>query len=171
MTNCQRIIDNGVKLLQFRAKALAASDKQNVLEQVLQQCRQHAVEVLVNADLDLDISQAQGLHLSSRALLRLDRRPAGMRWVAASCHNAAELQHALAIGADFAVLAPVMPTASHPDTPPLGWQRFSELLESANLPVFALGGLGRQDLALAQTAGAQGIAGISAFGLKRSIGG
>nr|WP_306305982.1 Nudix family hydrolase [Methylomonas koyamae] len=163
MTNCQRIIDNGVKLLQFRAKALAASDKQNVLEQVLQQCRQHAVEVLVNADLDLDISQAQGLHLSSRALLRLDRRPAGMRWVAASCHNAAELQHALAIGADFAVLAPVMPTASHPDTPPLGWQRFSELLESANLPVFALGGLGRQDLALAQTAGAQGIAGISAF--------
>ncbi|OAI24368.1 Nudix family hydrolase [Methylomonas koyamae] len=163
MTNCQRIIDNGVKLLQFRAKALAASDKQNVLEQVLQQCRQHAVEVLVNADLDLDISQAQGLHLSSRALLRLDRRPAGMRWVAASCHNAVELQHALAIGADFAVLAPVMPTASHPDTPPLGWQRFSELLESANLPVFALGGLGRQDLALAQTAGAQGIAGISAF--------
>ncbi len=163
MTNCQRIIDNGVKLLQFRAKALAANDKQNVLEQVLQQCRQHAVEVLVNADLGLDISQAQGLHLSSRALIRLDRRPTGMRWVAASCHNAAELRHALAIGVDFAVLAPVMPTASHPDTPPLGWQRFSELLQGANLPVFALGGLSRQDLAQAQTAGAQGVAGLSAF--------
>lgn len=163
MTNCRRIIDSGVKLVQFRAKTLTANDKQTVLERVLQQCRQHAVEVLVNADLDLDISQAQGIHLSSQALSRLDRRPPGIRWVAGSCHNAAELQHALAIGVDFAVLAPVMPTASHPDTPPLGWQRFSELLEHANLPVFALGGLSRQDLVRAQAAGAQGIAGISGF--------
>jgi 8-oxo-dGTP diphosphatase len=39
----------------------------------------------------------------------------------------------------------------------------AELLEQINLPVFALGGLGRQDLDRALAAGAQGIAGISAF--------
>jgi 8-oxo-dGTP diphosphatase len=74
-----------------------------------------------------------------------------------------ELKHAEALGLDFAVLAPIQPTASHPHAPALGWQALIELLEKINLPVFALGGLSRDDLQKALAAGAQGIAGIRAF--------
>ncbi|AMK76318.1 MULTISPECIES: Nudix family hydrolase [Methylomonas] len=163
LNNCNKILASGAKLLQFRVKSLPIADLQNVFEQVSQLCRQQQVSLLVNADLPVDTANAQGLHLSSRALLTCNERPNGYRWVAASCHNLDELRYAEALGLDFAVLAPVQATASHPDAAPLGWQTLTELLEHINLPVFALGGLGRQDLDRALAAGAQGIAGISAF--------
>ncbi|MCQ8118934.1 Nudix family hydrolase [Methylomonas rosea] len=163
LDNCRRILATGIKLLQFRVKSLPSIDLQNVFEQVSQLCRQQQVSLLVNTDLPVDTTNAQGLHLSSRALLACRERPNGYRWVAASCHNLDELRYAEALGLDFAVLAPVQATASHPDAAPLGWQTLTELLEQINLPVFALGGLGRHDLDRALVAGAQGIAGISAF--------
>jgi len=163
LDNGRRILANGAKLLQFRVKSLPIADLQNVFEQVSQLCRQQQVSLLVNADLPVDTANAQGLHLSSRALLSCNERPNGYRWVAASCHNLDELKHAETLGLDFAVLAPIQATASHPDAAPLGWQALVELLEQINLPVFALGGLGRHDLDRALAAGAQGIAGISTF--------
>jgi 8-oxo-dGTP diphosphatase len=161
--NCRRILATGIKLLQFRVKSLPPDDLQSVLDQVSLLCLQQQVSLLVNADLPVHTANAQGLHLSSRALLACHERPNGYRWVAASCHNLDELRHAETLGLDFAVLAPVQATASHPDAAPLGWQTLTELLDQINLPVFALGGLGPRDLDRALAAGAQGVAGISAF--------
>ena len=84
-------------------------------------------------------------------------------WVSASCHNLTELRHAQRIGIDFVVLAPVLPTLTHPDKEPMGWQEFAELVSQVNIPVYALGGLTEADLEIAQAAGAQGIAAIRAF--------
>jgi len=61
------------------------------------------------------------------------------------------------------VLAPVLKTKSHPDTPPLGWEQFTDLVTQINLPVYALGGLTQANLIQAHKAGGQGIAAIRAF--------
>ena len=80
--------------------------------------------------------------------------------LAASCHGAGDLAHAARLGADLAVLSPVLPTRSHPDANPLGWEGFAALVEAAVVPVFALGGM-RPDLRPSAWAhGGQGIAGI-----------
>jgi len=60
-------------------------------------------------------------------------------------------------------LSPVAATASHPDAESLGWEGFAELVLPISLPVYALGGLGTQDLPRAFEHGAQGIAGIREF--------
>ena len=83
--------------------------------------------------------------------------------VGASCHNEQELVQAQRIGADFAVLAPVLATESHPGATILGWQQFSALMDKTVIPVYALGGLGREHLSQAQACGAQGIAAIRAL--------
>ena len=44
----------------------------------------------------------------------------------------------------------------------LGWARCAQLLENFSLPVFALGGMRRDDVEAAQQAGAHGIAAIRA---------
>lgn len=163
LDNCRLILASGIKLLQFRVKSLPVADLQNLLELVSQLCRQQQVRLLINSDLPVNTTSAHGLHLSSRALLACAERPKDYRWVAASCHNLDELQRAETLGLDFAVLAPIQPTTSHPGAAALGWHAMTELLEQINLPVFALGGLGKQDLDRALAAGAQGIAGISAF--------
>jgi 8-oxo-dGTP diphosphatase len=81
-----------------------------------------------------------------------------LEWVAASCHDAAELEQAVRLGVDFVVLGPVLPTASHPGAPTLGWERFTQLIRDYPLPVYALGGLGHADLERARDCGAHGIA-------------
>lgn len=163
LANLQHIVNKRVNFLQLRLKLLPAAELSSVYRAVLAHCSQHGIQVLLNSDLPLTGQPADGIHLSSRTLLACQSRPAHSKWVAASCHNLPELRHAEHIGADFAVLAPVLPTSTHPDAQPLGWEATANLIAQVNLPVFALGGLGLEDMDRALHAGAQGIAGINAF--------
>lgn len=160
---CQQILNTGIKLLQFRAKSLVRADLMPAYEAISAACSRHNATLMVNADLGIGVEHNQGLHLSSRALLACDKRPVDLKWLAASCHNLKELTHAEKLGVDFAVLAPIKPTATHPNAIPLGWEQLNELLEKVNIPTYALGGLEGDDLQQAQACGAQGIAGISCF--------
>ena len=88
----------------------------------------------------------------------------GWRFLAgASCHDAGDLERARATGCDFAVLGPVRATPTHPDAPVLRWNGFARLARGAGLPVFAIGGLGVDDIAAALRSGGQGVAAIRAF--------
>jgi 8-oxo-dGTP diphosphatase len=109
----------------------------------------------------VDAVGADGVHLNGRRLASTGRRPLPAdRLVAASCHGAADLRRAEGIGADFAVLSPVLPTASHPGATTLGWEGFAELADAARIPVYALGGMHPGLMDRAWGCGAQGIAGI-----------
>ena len=93
--------------------------------------------------------------------MSLDKRPlSAEQWVAASCHNETELRHAQVVGVDFVVLSPVLATASHPGVKPLGWRRFQELVDTVNVPVYALGGMLPGMVGRARECGGQGIAAI-----------
>lgn len=102
-----------------------------------------------------------GLHIPGRSLDTLTARPVPTSlWFGASCHDARELEAALALDADYAFLGPVKPTASHPGAPAMGWEAFAALVVELPLPVYAIGGLRPTDLETAWAAGAQGIAAI-----------
>ena len=103
-----------------------------------------------------------GIHADSRTLMAMTH-PHASGWFSASCHNRREILRAAELGADFIVLSPVQKTASHPDMPAMGWQRFAVLVESTPVPVYALGGVSEKDMDAAWSHGAQGIAAISAF--------
>jgi 8-oxo-dGTP diphosphatase len=120
--------------------------------------------LLINHDVDLARELGVGVHLKAAQLRGMRERPLSRNvWVGASCHDAGELELAGGLGVDFATLSPVRATASHRDAEPLGWTRFSQLVADARLPVYALGGVGPDDLESARAAGAQGVAGIRAF--------
>ena len=107
---------------------------------------------------------AAGFHATAARLRALRARPVPAdRWFGASCHDAADLAQAVALGADYAVLGPVRATPTHPQASPLGWDGFAALAVGAGLPVYAIGGVGPRDLDAAWRHGAQGVAGISAF--------
>ncbi|WP_374088863.1 Nudix family hydrolase [Methylomicrobium lacus] len=163
MQDLHKFLTNGIKLIQARLKTSSHADVASFLSKAYPLCRAHDAVLLINSAVDFGNAAADGLHLTASDLLALQERPAAYRWLGASCHTLAELEHAEKIGADFAVLAPVLPTQSHPETAALGWERFSALIEQINIPVYALGGLAKEDLDAARAAGAQGIAGIRAF--------
>ena len=101
------------------------------------------------------------VHLSQASLMRADLPPD--RPFSVSCHDAASLARAEQAGARFALLSPVQATASHPQRSPLGWAGLQALLETVQLPVYALGGLGPAQGARARAHGAVGAAGIRGF--------
>ena len=154
----------GVRRVQLRAPALAAAAPARwraLVEAAVADIRAADGEALVNDDLALADVLGIGVHLPARHLRRLDARPLPPdRPVIASCHDLDELRHAQALGCDAAVLGPVLPTASHPGAPGIGWEAFATFREDVALPIYAIGGLGRGDLDLARTHGAQGIAAI-----------
>jgi 8-oxo-dGTP diphosphatase len=105
--------------------------------------------------------QFDGLHLAARHATALTTRPVPAdALLGVSCHDGAELARAAALGADYAVLGSVRPTASHPGGPTLGWHRFAGLVEPCRLPVYAIGGMTPADRPRAWDAGAQGVAAI-----------
>ena len=102
-----------------------------------------------------------GLHVPARCLAELSARPVpASMWFGVSCHSAEDLRAARVVGADYAFLGNVRPTASHPDRPGLGWERFAAQVAELPMPVYGIGGLGPADLDDAWAAGAQGIAAI-----------
>lgn len=163
MTRLEQALAVGQRLIQLRAKNLTEPSLQELARVALECCRAYGARLLLNAPPELaQAVDADGVHLSSRRLMQLRVRPLGPeRLVAASCHDARELAQAERLGLDFAVLSPVLPTRSHPAAEPLGWARFAELVEAAALPVYALGGMHPGLIEIAQSHGAQGIAGIS----------
>jgi 8-oxo-dGTP diphosphatase len=166
MANLHRLADNGIRFIQCRAKALQDQPGFPALvSRVVCFCREHDITVLLNGDPQQARELgADGVHLNSARMKALTTRPLGRDlWVGASCHDEAELQQAARIGADFAVLGPVAKTISHTDAAPLGWDRFSEMVRLAKLPVYALGGVASDDLERARHSGARGVSAVRAF--------
>ena len=152
----------GLRLVQIREPGLASAERETFAQAVADRCRQAGALVLVNDDSALARRiGADGLHLPASRLAELDVRPA-FEWVGASCHTRAELERAAALGLDYALLGAVKTTPSHPERTALGWKAFAEMAARLPMPVFALGGLGADDLCDAKAAGAHGIAAIRA---------
>jgi thiamine-phosphate pyrophosphorylase len=59
----------------------------------------------------------------------------------ATVHDAEEMAHANAAGADAAMISPVFATRTHPNIAPLGPEKFHALAALAEMPVIALGGM------------------------------
>jgi 8-oxo-dGTP diphosphatase len=158
MLRLEHALDNGLRLLQLREKHMADDALLPFARRVVQLAHRYDARVLVNGDAELvRLSGADGLHCTAVQLAACTQRPP-FEWCAASCHNAEELARAAELEFDFALLSPVQPTLSHPGELHLGWEKFTELTTETRLPVYALGGLTANDLAMAQQHGAHGIA-------------
>jgi len=150
-------LDMGLKLIQVREKSLSGPDLEKFASEVIALAKPYQAKVMINADVDLAKRLgADGVHLPSHQLMTFTEKPVGLL-LAASCHTQAEMLQAQKLGADFVVLAPVLPTASHPGALVLGWQQFSALLKDSAMPVYALGGMQPQDMQTALEHGAHGI--------------
>ena len=162
LPNLQKILNKGIKLIQARLKTLSSVDAAKFIEQAYPLCKQQQALLLMNSAVDYS-AEVDGIHLTSHHLMALTQRPENGKWLAASCHNLEQLQHAQNIGVDFVVLAPVLATQTHPGAVSLGWEQFTELVGKVNMPVYALGGMTESSLITAQQSGGQGIAAIRTF--------
>ena len=169
LADVEAALAGGVRRVQLRAPGLDSAIWARLVDAAAERCRAAGADVLVNGDAALATHLRVGLHLRAAQLHEAGIAAAIARVrmqggrVAASCHDADELDAAQSLGCDFAVLGPVQATASHPGAEGIGWARFAALREGVSLPIYAIGGLGPGDLEQARWHGGQGIAAIRAL--------
>ena len=150
LARLERRLRQGLELLQIREPGFA--EKEAFTRQAIGLAHRYGCKVMVKEP----FSGADGIHFTAAELMSLRERPKDML-AAASCHSRAELEHAMDLELDFAVLGPVRDKAAA-----IGWSRFRELVRGTRIPVFAIGGLAPADLPDAWRAGAHGVAMIRA---------
>lgn len=170
LARLDKALDDGLQALQLREPGLDGVTFDGFFSEVLRRCRHHKATLLVNSQHPARFwREADGVHLRAAEFttpgFSLPVPRDELAWIAASCHSERELIEAADFGADFAVLGPVGLTQSHPGAAGIGWSGFSAIAALTPIPVYALGGLGIDDLGAARTAGAHGVAMIEgAFG-------
>lgn len=153
---------DGLRLVQVREHGMPKDARIAFASEVAHRAHGVGAKVVVNGPVgDAIAAGADGVHLTSSALRAADVRP-DIGLVGASCHDTMELDRAESLGLDYAVVGPVLPTASHPGVEGMGWAAFEALVRGRTMPVFAIGGLSETHLHLARSHGAHGIAAIRA---------
>lgn len=160
LETARRSVAHGVEMFQVREKDIGAAALLDLVRSVLDITRGSETRVLVNDRLDVALAAgAQGVHLPADGLpLQLVRAHIGL--IGISTHSVEEVRRAEADGADFVVFGPVFDT---PGKTPTGIPLLNEACQAVRIPVLAIGGMTRENSALALRAGAAGVAGIRMF--------
>lgn len=158
-------LQSGVKLVQLRCKSRCDTALYLSIAGIAKDlCDAMGAKLLLNSDPDLARELNVGLHLNSHDLFSCPQRPDLLTGLlSVSCHGLNDLRQAEKLQADFVLLSPVKKTSSHPGLEGMGWNEFSRLVSTTDIPVYALGGMKLSDMQDARQSGAQGVAAISTF--------
>jgi thiamine-phosphate pyrophosphorylase len=158
----RRAAERGATMIQVRAKEVSGRALAELVRSIVGVA---VCPVLVNTRTDVAlVCGAAGVHLPSNSIAAAEIRritsPGFL--IGVSCHSVEELRAAEAEGADFAVFGPVFASMTKPVNP-VGLEALRPAAAAVRLPVYALGGVTRENESLCIEAGAAGIAGISLF--------
>ncbi|AJE04235.1 thiamine phosphate synthase [Geobacter pickeringii] len=162
----------GVRGVQLREKDLPPRELLELAHALRELTGRFGARLLVNDRVDIALAaKADGVHLGEASIpADAARRLLGPeRLIGVSCHSLAGARGAEERGADFITFGPVFFTPSKASYgPPAGVAALAETVRAVTLPVFALGGITRDNVAEVVGAGAAGIALISAIGTAES---
>jgi 8-oxo-dGTP diphosphatase len=156
---------SGIKLFQLRFKSRTNNNYADLVKKLGDLAKKNNAKLILNGThLDVKRYNIDGIHLKSKELMNYENRPiSGDYILGASCHNEKELIRAEKLNANYVFISPVLATTSHPEKNAIGWDRFFELSEKVELPVYALGGMTPADLNVAKKYNAYGVAMIGAI--------
>ncbi len=159
----QSCLQAGVKVFQVRLANRYKFAFNELMVELYNLCQEHETKLILNGTPEeIKKYNIHGVHLKAHNLFKYSERPVDKSYLlGVSCHTEEELERSLQIEADYVFLSPIKKTISHPESQPIGWERFREMCASTNIPVYALGGMSIEDLKLSKNNGAQGIAMIS----------
>jgi len=153
--------------VQLREKDLSPRELLELASVIRALTGRHGAKLLINDRADIALAAgADGVHLGEASIpVAAARRILGPeRLIGVSCHDTVGALAAEKSGADFITFGPVYPTPSKAAYgPPVGVNQLSEAVKLLQIPVFALGGIKRENAPEAMATGASGIALISAI--------
>ena len=160
-------LKGGVGAVQLREKDLSARELMRIGRELRVVTQRYGARLFINDRVDIALAlDCDGVHLGQRSITPRDARHlmGGKKLVGVSTHTLAEAALAEEGGADFITFGPVYWTPSKASYgEPVGVDRLRSVRERCALPLFALGGVKKEQAAEVAGAGADGVAAISAL--------
>ncbi len=167
----EEALEGGVDAVQLRLKGVAARELFPLAKVIREIADRVGAALYVNDRADVAwAAGAAGVHLAGQSLPVAAARavlPSTFR-VSVSCHSVAEAVQAQAEGADYIYLGAVYPSPSKPDVSPLGLDELARARREVALPIVAIGGITVETVGPVLSAGADGVAVISAIAAQRT---
>ncbi len=161
----RQAIRGGAKTIQLRDKFKSRGELLPIAQQLKRLCAENDVLFIVNDYLDIALaSDADGLHLGQEDLpLRVARKLLPFdKIVGGSTTTVEQAVSYEADGADYIAVGSMYPTASKEIVKVVGLERLRQVRQAVTVPLVAIGGINKDNVAGVISAGADAVAVISA---------
>ncbi len=167
VVTAQKAIAGGAGVIQLRSKSAAGAELFETAQALLEVTRERGVTLLINDRVDIALAvDADGVHLGQSDLPAAEaRRLLGPeRLLGVSARTRQQAEAAERAGADYLGFGPVFEArGTKVDAgAPVGLAALERMCRQTSLPVVAIGGIERANIAGVMAAGARGAAVISA---------
>jgi len=158
-------LDGGASVIQLRAKGLNTRMFLTMAEKIKEVCDRRGVSFIVNDSLEVALAvDADGLHVgrddlpvaTARRLLPVNKL------LGASVNTVEEALLAHSEGADYLGAGCAFPTVTKSSANMMGCERLTEIRQAVDLPIVAIGGINKGNIAEVMRTGAAAAAVISA---------
>ena len=168
----ERALKGGATFIQLREKELDEGDFLEEAKEIQKLCREYHVPFVINDNVEIAAAiGADGVHVGQSDMEAGDvrRRLGPDKIIGVSAQTAEQALRAQEHGADYLGVGAVFPTGSKADATEVSRETLGEICRAVDIPVIAIGGIGRENVMELKGSGICGIAVISAIFAQKDI--
>ena len=168
----ERALKGGATFIQLREKELNEGDFLEEAKEIQKLCREYHVPFVINDNVEIAAAiGADGVHVGQSDMEAGDvrRRLGPDKIIGVSAQTAEQALRAQEHGADYLGVGAVFPTGSKADATEVSRETLEEICRAVDIPVIAIGGIGRENVMELKGSGICGIAVISAIFAQKDI--
>jgi thiamine-phosphate pyrophosphorylase len=161
-----RALAGGVDMVQYREKELSTEDVKKTALRLLEITSERGVPLIINDRVEVAAEiGAEGVHVGQEDLdCRKAREIVGEeKIIGVSAHDLKQALRAIEAGADYLGVGPIYRTETKKIDYPRGLGLIEKIRKESPIPIFAIGGIAVDNVAEVISAGASGVAVLSAI--------
>ena len=165
-------LKGGVTCVQLREKEL--SDEEFLAEavEISALCKKYNVPFFINDNVEVAVKcKADGIHVGQEdmAAANVRRLVGDDMMIGVSVHTVSEALEAVAAGADCLGVGAMFSTSTKADAEVLSMDTLRDICAAVDIPVVAIGGIGKSNIGKLKGTGVDGVALVSAIFSARDI--
>ena len=159
-------LKGGASCVQLREKELNGEDFLREALELSTLCKRYRVPFFINDNVDVAIRcHADGIHLGQEDMqaAQVRQRVGPDMMIGVSVHSVAEALEAVRNGADCLGAGAVFATSTKTDVQTMPRETLRAICQAVNIPVVAIGGINKENIAALSGTGVDGVALVSAI--------
>ncbi len=150
----EKICETKIGTIILREKDLPVNEYKHLAENVIAICHKYNKKCIIHSHIDVAVElNADGLHMTMDMFRNLEYKKIV---TGVSCHSLSEAIEAQTLGADYIVAGHIFETDCKKGLAPHGLDFLSKICENVDIPVYAIGGINKNNIPLIEKAGAAG---------------